>query len=168
MLPHKSSISEKIVRYLYDRKYMGAVTTRLFLDNDAFATFHPQSVRNALSKLKKQQLIRVGADGIMLHARGRKFVQRKINRLRYFSSPFSKNAVKNLLVLFDIPEDRKGEREWFRRQLREFGYEMIQKSVWRGPSPLPREFMEYVHTIGLERCIKTFKLARGQQSELEK
>lgn len=82
----------------------------------------------------------------------------------FFDSPFSKNSPKNLLVLFDIPEDKKTEREWFRRQLREFGYEMVQKSVWVGPSPLPEEFINYIKTIGLLGCVKTFRLASRKSS----
>ena len=38
---------------------------------------------------------------------------------------------------------------------------MIQKSVWVGPSPLPKEFMNYISKIGLKSTIKTFKLAKG-------
>lgn len=166
MLSHKSIIGEKIIRLLYDRKYVTAVAVQQILGDDLFSSFHPQSVRNALSKLVKKEMIRVGADGIVLRSNGRKYVEQKIQRLQYFDSPFLSNAPKNLLVLFDIPEDRKGEREWFRKQLREFGYVMIQKSVWLGPSPLPKAFVHYVKTIGLESCIKTFRLARTQQQKI--
>ena len=38
---------------------------------------------------------------------------------------------------------------------------MIQRSVWVGPSPLPKEFMEYLKSIGLKDTIKTFKLEKG-------
>jgi hypothetical protein len=38
---------------------------------------------------------------------------------------------------------------------------MIQKSVWVGPSPLPKEFMDYVKEIGLKDNLKTFKLAKS-------
>ena len=62
--------------------------------------------------------------------------------------------------MFDVPTERKGEREWFRWHLKKFGYIMIQQSVWVGPSPLPKEFNDYVKSIKLDRCIKTFKLAK--------
>ena len=77
-----------------------------------------------------------------------------------FVSPFSKKSPKNLLVMFDIPEVKKAEREWFRFHLRQFGYKMIQKSVWVGPSPLPKDFLDYIKDIKLKECIKTFKLAK--------
>ncbi len=45
--------------------------------------------------------------------------------------------------------------------LKKFGYIMIQKSVWVGPSPLPKEFKDYMKEIKLDKCIKTFKLEKS-------
>jgi DNA-binding transcriptional regulator PaaX len=81
--------------------------------------------------------------------------------LESFSSNFKKDAPKNLLVIYDIPEGKKRERDWFRRQLRSFDFVMIQRSVWVGPSPLPKEFLDYVKSIGLQKVFKTFKLAKS-------
>lgn len=75
-----------------------------------------------------------------------------------FHSELEKNAPKNMIVMYDIPHEKKKERDWFRRQLKNFDYVMIQKSVWVGPSPLPREFVEYVRSIGLKDKLKAFKL----------
>jgi len=86
-----------------------------------------------------------------------------------FSSPFDKKATKNLIVMYDIPHEKKKERDWFRRQLKNFHYIMIQKSVWVGPSPLPKDFVDYVGSIGLKNELKTFKLAKpytGKGSKL--
>lgn len=77
-----------------------------------------------------------------------------------FVSSFSKDAPKNLIVMYDIPFEKKKERDWFRRQLKNFDYIMIQKSVWVGPSPLPKSFIDYVKGVGLESGLKTFKLAQ--------
>ncbi len=78
-----------------------------------------------------------------------------------FSSPFMKDSPKNLIVMYDVTEQKKKERDWFRRQLINFGYKMIQRSVWVGPSPLPEEFLDYVKSIGLKDHLKTFKLAKA-------
>ena len=78
-----------------------------------------------------------------------------------FNSPFEVNSPKNLIVMYDIPHEKKKERDWFRRQLQKFDYVMIQKSVWVGPSPLPKEFLEYVKGIGLKGQLKSFKLAKS-------
>ncbi len=81
--------------------------------------------------------------------------------LSCFVSNFKKDASKNLLLIYDIPEIMKKERDWFRRQLKIFGFVMIQKSVWVGPSPLPKDFLDYLKMIGLEKQFKTFKLAKS-------
>ena len=78
-----------------------------------------------------------------------------------FLSNFKKNSPKNLIVMYDIPHNLKKERDWFRRQLINFGYVMIQKSVWVGPSPLPKDFLEYLEEIQIKDNFKTFKLAKS-------
>lgn len=83
-----------------------------------------------------------------------------------FISFFKKEAPKNLIVMYDISHDMKKERDWFRRQLVKFGYIMIQKSVWVGPSPLPKDFLEYLKEIKIRNNLKTFKLARPYNSSI--
>ena len=94
--------------------------------------------------------------------------ERKIIKRKYlcsFISTFSKNAPKNLLLIYDVPEAMKKERDWFRRQLKSFGFVMIQKSVWVGPSPLPKEFLDYLKEIKIGDNFKTFKLAKGYENK---
>ena len=83
-----------------------------------------------------------------------------------FRSPFDSNSQKNLIVMYDIPESNKKERDWFRRHLVKFGYEMVQKSVWVGPSPLPKDFLDYLKEIKIGDNFKTFKLARSYDSSI--
>lgn len=81
--------------------------------------------------------------------------------LRSFTSYSSKEAPKNLILMYDVPDLKKKERDWLRRQLKNFGFIMIQKSVWVGPSPLPNEFLVYLKGINLQKDFKTFKLAKA-------
>ena len=90
--------------------------------------------------------------------------QRKFYHIA-FPSPFNKHSPKNLIVMYDVTEQKKKERDWFRRQLKNFSYIMIQRSVWVGPSPLPREFLDYIKAIGLQGHLKTFKLAKNYTGE---
>jgi len=80
--------------------------------------------------------------------------------MKSFHVDIVKNTPRNLLLLYDIPEGKKKERDWFRRQLRNFDFRMIQRSVWVGPSPLLEDFMNYLKRIGLQSEFKTFKLAK--------
>ena len=77
-----------------------------------------------------------------------------------FTANFQKDMPKDLIVMYDIPHEQKKERDWFRRHLKRFNYIMIQKSIWVGPSPLPKDFVEYVRSIRLHDKVKTFQLAK--------
>lgn len=83
--------------------------------------------------------------------------------LNSFSADLSESLPKNLLVIYDIKEARKKERDWFRRQLINLNFVMIQKSVWVGPSPLPKDFLSYLKLIDLKNDFKTFKLAKSYE-----
>ena len=79
---------------------------------------------------------------------------------RNFVFNFPITSPKDLIVMYDIPSDKRKERDWFRRHLQKFDYTMIQESVWVGPSPLPKDFLDYVKSIGLLNKIRTLKLAK--------
>ena len=81
--------------------------------------------------------------------------------LNSYYSVLKKDSPKNLLVMYDVPHDKKRERDWFRRHLIRFNYIMIQKSVWIGPSPLPKDFIEYINAIGLRNKVQFFKTAKS-------
>ena len=115
----------------------------------------------SLSYLSKAGLIEKNDERLILTLKGQKYIKKKIDSLRQFYFNFDKNAPKNLIVMFDIPETKKAEREWLRWHLKKFNYSMIQKSVWVGPSPLPKEFLEYIKKIKIKDGFKTFKLAKG-------
>lgn len=114
--------------------------------------------------------MQVNAFGLPVFNRPRKGQTKKVHeRVRSlyhvsFSSSFKKETPKNLIVMYDIPHDMKKERDWFRRHLIKFGYIMIQKSVWVGPSPLPKNFLDYLKEIKIGDKFKTFKLAKPYDS----
>jgi|SRR3989338_6731519 len=115
--------------------------------------------------------VEVNSFGIPIFSKGRKSRAKKENRKRTFyhitfSSPFRENSSKNLIVMYDIPHSQKKERDWFRRHLIKFGYVMIQKSVWVGPSPLPKYFLDYLKEIKIGDNLKTFKLTKSYIKKL--
>lgn len=120
-----------------------------------------RTVKNAYYSLVKEGFISTEDKNLILTSKGKNYLKNKVLYENLFTSSYKENSPKDLLVMYDIPEDKKPEREWFRRHLIKFGYIMIQRSVWVGPSPLPKDFMDYVKKIGLKDNLKTFKLASG-------
>ncbi len=72
----------------------------------------------------------------------------------------SKKVVKEVLVLFDIPEKERYKRDWLRRELVTFGYEQIQRSVWFGPK-LPKDFITYLTQENIYLYIHIFKVSKN-------
>jgi DNA-binding transcriptional regulator PaaX len=126
-----------------------------------FEKYSKNSLSGTLCYLRKKNFIENKNYKLQVTKNGRKYIERKMNSLEQFSSKLSKNSPKDLLVIFDIPETKKAKREWLRWHLKKFNYQMVQKSVWVGPSPLPKEFLDYLEEIKIKDGLKTFKLARG-------
>ena len=120
-----------------------------------------KSLRATIDRLQRKGIIEREVSGIVLSKYGKEYVKRKIDSLKQFDKPENLSKNKDLILMFDIPTERKGEREWLRWHLKKFNYVMIQKSVWVGPSPLAKDFKAYLDKIKLNKCIKTFKLAKS-------
>jgi len=123
------------------------------------------SLRNTIYRLRKNGFVEIKSGKWMLTKAGKEYFENKRKLSLKFVSSFALNAPKNLLLMFDIPESRKAERNWLRMHLKIFQYSMIQKSVWVGPSPLPKKFVVHTKEMGLDAYIKTFKLAKPYQIE---
>ncbi len=159
------SIVEEILRELRDTElnYKGMRVNIFGIPR--FRSYSKRTLRSTTDRLRKDELIKKESNGFTLTSKGRTYLKRKEDSLKSFSKPEGTDSPKNLLVMFDVPISQKAEREWFRFHLKKFGYVMIQKSVWVGPSPLPKDFLEYLKEIKLKECIKTFKLARSYKIE---
>jgi len=125
-----------------------------------FKKYAERSIRTTIDRLNKKGFIEKEISGIILSKYGKEYVKRKSESLKQFNKTEGISEDKKLLVMFDVPTERKDEREWLRWHLKKFGYIMIQQSVWVGPAPLPKEFSTYLKEIKLDKCIKTFKLEK--------
>lgn len=121
------------------------------------------STYSTLSRLSKKGFVDNKSGRWVITKHGKEYFVKHNKFLLKFDSPFQKNSPRTLILMFDIPESRSLERKWLRLHLKKFNYFMVQKSVWVGPAPLPKEFTDYLKEIKLKDCIKTFKLAKPYQ-----
>ena len=68
----------------------------------------------------------------------------------------AKESRGNLLIMFDIPEQKRRDREWLRRKLKQLNFVMIQQSIWLGPAPLPKDFAQALKELGILNYLKFF------------
>ena len=155
------SIVEEILKELWNTEINHKGATINIFGVPRFVKYTPRSIRTTVDRLKRKGIIEKELAGVVLSKYGKEYIKRKIDSLKQFNKTENISSDKNLLVMFDIPTERKAEREWLRWHLKKFEYIMVQKSVWVGPSPLPKEFKEYLKKIKLDKCIKTFKLAKS-------
>ncbi|MFT5359677.1 MAG: DNA-binding transcriptional regulator PaaX [Candidatus Paceibacteria bacterium] len=74
------------------------------------------------------------------------------------------------MILVDIPEDRKAERESFRYLLKKAGFLLLKNSVWISPYPLEHMFAEIKKdlSLGTEVMVSVSKLDPETEEELFK
>jgi len=65
-----------------------------------------------------------------------------------------------VMVLFDIPENKRKIRNWLRQQLKLWDFEMLQQSVWLGNGSLPKEFTNRLLGLGIKECVKIFPIRK--------
>jgi len=140
-------------RALYEHLYNETVYGKRINRNSLEAT---------LSRMRKNGLLTNKNREWSITSEGKTFLEKKSAGVRKF---FKRENVidnrersKNLIIIFDIPEKKKKYREWLRVELVGFGFTLIQKSVWLGPS-LPKEFVEYLSESGLLKHIRFFRAA---------
>jgi CRISPR-associated endonuclease Cas2 len=108
--------------------------------------------------------VRVNSFGIPILNSSKKDILKEKQSKRFynvsFQSPFTKSSAKDLVIMYDVSDDKKKERDWLRRHLIKFGYVMIQRSVWVGPSPLSKEFLSYLKEIKIGDNLKILKLSK--------
>ncbi len=62
------------------------------------------------------------------------------------------------LLIFDIPEERKEDRNWLRTMLITSGFVLLQKSVWIGRRPLSEEFLKEIELRNIFSYIHIFEI----------
>ena len=154
------SIVKEILEELWNTEIKHKGMTVNIFGIPRFRKYSSRSIRTTVDRLSRKGIIEKEISGIVLSKNGKEYTRRKIDSLKQFNKPENISRDKNLLIMFDIPTEKKPEREWLRWHLKKFDYIMIQKSVWVGPFPLPKEFKGYLEKIKLDKCIKTFKLVR--------
>lgn len=118
-----------------------------------FSRHSKNTISTTLSVMKRQKLI---------SARGPKkktvwrLTQKGKNHFKNLESGFNlpPKDGKLRLFIFDIPENRRQERNWLRTELVSCDYSPLQKSVYMGARPLPAKLLRDLNKRGLFSYVK--------------
>lgn len=120
-----------------------------------------RSVSSTLSQMKKKGLLIYIKGRWHPTSQGEMYLRTHSSLFPTFPPTQKKGSPRDLIVMFDIPEEKRILRDWLRDELKLYDYRMIQQSVWVGPSPLPKGFLAFLKEAEIKDCIKTFKLQKG-------
>jgi len=116
------------------------------------------TLRKTLSRLKARGLVENSDRIWKITQKGKDYEARRIDypSRRIFHKIHSRQE-RNMIVAFDIPEEKRRARDWLRFELRLLDFKPLQKSVWIGPAPLPSEFVKSLSDLNLIRFVKFFR-----------
>lgn len=118
-------------------------------------------LKTTLSRLKKRGLVENKNRIWKITAKGEIYLREKISsKIPHFGHLKKEKTKNTMIVVFDIPETRKKQRNWLRGDLKALGFMQLQKSVWFGPAPLPKQFIKYLNDTNLLQYLKFFKAAK--------
>jgi predicted transcriptional regulator len=72
-----------------------------------FKKYSQNCLSGTLSYMRTSSLVENSDDRLKITSKGQEYIKKKMDSLRQFYFDFDKNAPKNLIVMFDIPETKK-------------------------------------------------------------
>ncbi len=151
------SISDFLIAFLSSGR--SSYQFHKILRERALKKYHSKSVRVTLSRLKSKGYINNSDKGWSVTTKGLVLAQQKRRRINYLPSPFNKESKNKNIIVFDIPEKERPKRDWLRKQIKIYNYIMIQQSVWVGPGPLPKEFLQALNDLHIREKIKILSIS---------
>lgn len=158
ILKKLAEISYGTIGAFFPAKYPEARIWRQILGLDKTYKFSKQTFHSILWRLQKQKLVERDIKGWNITELGRKLVG-KIKYAPRAALPKEDGIIR--LVIFDIPERERKKRIWLRFELLACGFKILQKSVWIGYRPLPREFLESLESLGLRKFVHIVSIERS-------
>lgn len=149
------TVSHRILISLEDQGMLGEEDLRSF--------GKPRVVYGALGQLEASAKIkksnRGGKRTFRLTPLGQRFIDQTLNEIHRTKQ----GAQQWYLVLFDIPEKRRGLRAKIRALLTACGYSQLQASVWLGTRALNAKIEQFALKYNLVKRIQYFEVSRWVQ-----
>lgn len=104
--------------------------------------------KQIIKKLSDRKIIYLSGEEIELTKRGKDLLKKiEIDDVA-IKKPNSWDGVWHL-VCYDIPEDKKHERDYFRKKISDLGFKVIQDSLWVLPYDCKEEIAVISQSLGI-------------------
>ncbi len=156
----KPTISDEIIAFIFSHRSM-SVHRRIIWERLKKRKKQRQeeisimTFNQIIFRLKKGGIISTSEDILKITSEGKNIYLNKPPLL-----PKHLDKKLRMIIIFDIPEAKRKTRDWLRHQLRNWDFNLIQKSVWVGYGPLPKEFFEHCSIKGIIDCVKIFPVKK--------
>ncbi len=121
------------------------------------------SLRTTAWRLKKKGLVEKSGEEYHLSILGMEVVKmvRKNSEEKQWDGKWR-------MAMFDIPETKRNERDWIRKELLAMDYRPIQQSVFLGQYPPEKDFMEELSERKLKNFVRFLTIGEVDKGELDK
>lgn len=117
-----------------------------------------RALRITLSKLKARGLVKNNDHLWQLTDTGLAWFKKYSLFKKHFALSPSPKSKRKMIIAFDIPENQRRSRDWLRIELISLKFKMLQKSVWLGPAPLPKGFVDHLKNMDIFPYLKFFEV----------
>src|SRR3989344_6793736 len=111
-----------------------------------------------------QHLYRLRKKGIIEQSKNQIYIHKedliKFSKNNSMIKSVFPEKTEKVLISFDVPEKKKKTRDWLRNQIKYWDFKMIQKSLWLGYGPLPKEFTDRLRQLGIYENVQIFRIKK--------
>lgn len=142
------SVEKQVLRLLSKKK---EVTTRELIFILEAMNYTPQSIRNTLSKLKKQALVTTPKRSYYsLTVHGIESYDFFANKENYYDKQWDQRWY---LVFIEIPEAIRQKRDIFRKKMTQLGFGQLYKGVYIYPWDLTASVLAIIDSLEIENYV---------------
>lgn len=160
-MSNKTSFSKKIIKLLSEKPAISVSEIVNRVDIDKHKKSSKIAISRSLKGLKQTGLIEHASSGQNEYARLTKEGKKKLHSLslEHDSASISPSwDGKWRIIILDLPENRKDERESLRYLLKKAGFICLKNSVWISPFPYEHLFTNIKKDFGLKEEMIIFKV----------
>lgn len=122
----------------------------MFLEYSKKKEIKEITIRQNIRRLQKHGFVEKKENKYLLTAAGKKLASYIFKRKKILAKKWDK---KYRVVIFDVPEKKRSNRDWLRNELYVLEYSQLQESVFISKFPLPADLIKEIKEKKMSNCV---------------